>query len=204
MKYDIDAIKKNVKILMENNQPKKMTQEELGEIIGAKQTNISKYLNPNDPARFSLEQLICIAEYFNVTLDWLLNSTTEIKSNLTVKDICNAVPALVESSDILFYLVKYKERCFYHVTNMLDGTEEICDDTRENQYWALFFPNWVKPKTEEEYDYFNAVGNRKDKSIAANKFLHKFQKIYKLYQDNIIDEDDYQHLLKKHLDELNN
>lgn len=153
---------------------------------------------------FSLEQLICIAEHFHVTLDWLLSSTTDTKSNLTITDICNAVPYLVKSGDILFHLVKYEERCLYHVTDMLDGAEHICEDKRENQYWALFFPNWAKPKTEEDIDYFNVVGNRKDKSIAVNKFLHKFQKIYKLYQDSIIDEDDYQHLLRKHLDELNN
>lgn len=52
MSYEINAIKRNVKILMENNTPEKMTQEELGKIIGAKQTNVSKYLNLNDPARF--------------------------------------------------------------------------------------------------------------------------------------------------------
>lgn len=203
MNYDVNAIKKNVKILMENNKPKKMTQDELGEIIGAKQTNVSKYLNPNDSARFSLEQLICIAKYFNVTIDWLLGGESIISSNISLIDICNCIPALVESGDMNFYPINYKEDCFYPIIDPINDTFEMTADKRENSYCALFFPNWIKPKNQNEFEELSEVGNQNSRNVAVNEFLKSFAKIYPLYKNKDIDKEDYQHLLKKHLDKLN-
>lgn len=54
----------------------KITQKQLAESIGASQSNVSDWLNGKTLP--SAEKLVAIADFFNVTVDYLLGRTDEI------------------------------------------------------------------------------------------------------------------------------
>ena len=67
--------------LKELRKSKKITQEELAEIIGVERSSIGKYESPTKPITPSPDVLLRIANYFGVSTDYLLGNE-ENKSNL--------------------------------------------------------------------------------------------------------------------------
>ena len=67
--------------LKELRKSKKITQEELAEIIGVERSSIGKYESPTKPITPSPDVLLRIANYFRVSTDYLLGNE-ENKSNL--------------------------------------------------------------------------------------------------------------------------
>ena len=62
----------------------KITQKQLAESIGASQSNVSDWLNGKTLP--SAEKLVAIADFFNVTVDYLLGRTPPISSAPTLSD----------------------------------------------------------------------------------------------------------------------
>lgn len=58
--------------LKELRKLKKITQEQLADIIGVERSSIGKYESPKKPVIPSTDIQIRIADYFNVTVDYLL------------------------------------------------------------------------------------------------------------------------------------
>ncbi|WP_367277887.1 helix-turn-helix domain-containing protein [Clostridium sp.] len=91
------------KILRELREEKKLTQSELAKFLNVSRASISAYENrTNDP---SLDVLIKMADFFNVSLDYLLGRTPEKFNN-------NLIPT--NDADLISYLQstieKYKSK----------------------------------------------------------------------------------------------
>ena len=71
-KFNRDILNQNIEIQLKK---KNINKSKLAEILGMSQPNVSKALNPNKKKCFTLEQVINIADYFNVTIDSLVGST---------------------------------------------------------------------------------------------------------------------------------
>lgn len=79
-KYDPCAIKYRIKDLMGEHD---VSQRKLAEILGISQPAVSGYLNDMEPERcFSLEQLIKIANHFQVSLDTIIASDSDVVEDL--------------------------------------------------------------------------------------------------------------------------
>lgn len=72
--------------LKELRKNRRLTQEELGEIISVTQQNISKY--ENDVYEIPVDVLIKISHYFNVSIEYLLG-LTEIKRDIAGQVVVN-------------------------------------------------------------------------------------------------------------------
>lgn len=92
MKNTIFILKENIKKLMENHKPK-VTQSQIGKITGATQPQISKYFSDTDNSFFRVDQLIAIADYFEVSIDELAgrNFNSSRKHTSTMRDIIAAL-----------------------------------------------------------------------------------------------------------------
>lgn len=74
----------------------KISQQELGDIVGVSQQSINKYENHNvEPG---LETLVKIAEYFNVSVDFLIGHTDveRLPENLTRFDLNREESKLID------------------------------------------------------------------------------------------------------------
>ena len=89
--YNID-IKRNIRQLMKEHKPE-IKQKTLVDITGLTQSNVSKCLSEEHKNRFTLDQLIAIADYFEVSLDSLIGRNLDnIKQkNATMQDIISAL-----------------------------------------------------------------------------------------------------------------
>lgn len=93
MDYDFSILNKNIKELMERQNPK-LTQLDLADIIDSTQSRVSKVLSNNSKDCFTLEQIIKIAEYFNVSIDELLGTTKN--RQLSMADILTLLCEIYE------------------------------------------------------------------------------------------------------------
>ena len=92
MENNIFMLKENIKKLMENHKPK-VTQTQIGKITGATQPQISKYFSDTDNSFFRVDQLIAIADYFEVSIDELAGRdfNSSRKRTSTMRDIIAAL-----------------------------------------------------------------------------------------------------------------
>ena len=70
-------------------QEKKRTREQLAEIIGDERSSIGKYESPNKPVVPSSDIIVRLAEYFNVSVDYLLGR--EEKPSEKMDDLSNKI-----------------------------------------------------------------------------------------------------------------
>ena len=69
--YDNDILIQNVRKLMEDNN---ITQQQLADILGMSQSNVSKALSESDKKCFTLDQVVGIAKHFRVSIDMLVGN----------------------------------------------------------------------------------------------------------------------------------
>ena len=74
----------NVKGLMQKNGD---SQKVLADIIGCDRSRISKVFSEKDKAFFTIEQLILIAQHYDVSLDYLVGNKTPEKTSFDVADV---------------------------------------------------------------------------------------------------------------------
>lgn len=89
--YNID-IKRNIKKLMKDHKPE-VKQKVIQDITNMTQPNVSRCLDEKHKNRFTLEQLIAIADYFEVSLDSIIgrNLYNVKQKKSTMQDIISAL-----------------------------------------------------------------------------------------------------------------
>ena len=75
-KFDILILKRNINDLLRD---KGTTQQQLADALGMSQSNVSKALSEKDKKCFTVEQIFGIADFFGVSIDWLLGFETAQK-----------------------------------------------------------------------------------------------------------------------------
>lgn len=204
-KFDYVALKRNIKILLKN---RSMTQQQLAEVLGMSQSNVSKALNEEEKKCFTVEQLYDIAEHFNVSMDELLGRSTAKSTPGGQRGIGAFLATVLSSGNAKCTKVKIEERVYdpYHPPY---GPEILEQEEPAHEYWALYFPNYWDPseeaKDEEEFHQLIAeattVGNE-TRNPALNTFIQKYLDILRVYQKGEISKEAYEIVLNDYLSKL--
>lgn len=192
--YDIDILKKNVRSLMDEHGTK---QDDLAKYLEMSQSNVSKALSLKDKKCFTLEQTCNIADYFKVSVDYLVGKRTAY-SAANNREIAEMLVTLIESDAVSFSEVSMTEHVYYPQ----DGryAREECDVDRV--YPSLFFRDYWTPKPFDEdgsqFYELQAFGNFTE-NYAINEFLRKFIQIYTVYKRGELYEETYRAVVQDYL-----
>lgn len=182
-----------------------MSNKEIAKIADCAPGTISKYHSDKYPDFYSVEMLMRLCEYFHVSIDWLMGMDTKRSKSECVetKELCRIISTLHESGDCLFQMVAHKESCFDWIEDIYAPyNSDIEQEIRQNNYCALFFPNYVKAKRDSDYEYFCQEGNTHFKNKLINKFIQKMLKAKKLLEAEGIDSEMYHDLIEKYISDL--
>lgn len=196
-KFNRDILNQNIEIQLKK---KNINKSKLAEILGMSQPNVSKALNPNEKKCFTLEQVINIADYFNVTIDSLIGSpkTDTIVSANNPRDIAAFLAQCIENEKATVAEYSVEETVF---VEDYDPRELFCNykqTTQEVRYPILYFSDYWSPslisETDEEYAELqqeafqcgNQTGN-----VPINNFLRHFLQIHTLYKKGELAEETY-------------
>lgn len=203
--FDYMALKKNIKILIKN---RGMTQQQLAEVLGMSQSNVSKALNEDEKKCFTVEQLYDIAEHFSVSIDELLGRNAAQGTPGGQRGIAAFLAAVLSSGDGKCTRIKVKETVYdpYHPPY---GPEILEQEDPEHEYWALYFPNYWNPseeaKSAEDFHQLMAeatqVGNE-TRNTTLNTFIQKYLEILRVYQKGEISKEAYEIVLNDYLSKL--
>lgn len=177
--FDRNILIRNISALLEN---RKVTQKELGEILGMSQPNISKDLNPNDKKCFTLEQVVNIADYFGVSVDSLVGNDVSVSTKHSPREIGKFLSDLLLSGDAKIREIEIEE--WVSEVDYQESTQE----KRKVKYPAIYLESYRQPQTEDEAIEASQVGND-TWMISVNDFLGKYLKILNVYKHDGLDED---------------
>ena len=156
----------NIEMLMRKQG---INQARLIEATGISQPQMSKGLNRTNKGQLTFEQIWKIADYFKVSIDFLVGrkpESTETES-LPATAVCRQLMQLVESEMVSYKEIEVEEDMY---------TEEYSPDPSDypykwskgiNKYTAFYFSNYINPDTtgfpepmldELQYD-FGTGGN---------------------------------------------
>ena len=198
---DIPMLKQRVYNLM---QEKRITQEALASEIGMTQPNFCRAISFKNSQCFTLEQIFKIAQYFDVSVDYLLGNIKP-KERSTEREICKLFTDLIEKRTLVKVDYSREEEIY-------TPTCHDCEITKKQvSYNAFIFPSYLDPgpldRFDEEqidnlkYDVLYS-GNSDDSNIRINTFFAQYFQIYELFVHNQIGEDLFHEITKKFLDDL--
>ena len=198
---DIPMLKQRVYNLM---QEKRITQEALASEIGMTQPNFCRAISFKNSQCFTLEQIFKIAQYFDVSVDYLLGNIKP-KERSTEREICELFTDLIEKRTLVKVDYSREEEIY-------TPTCRDCEITKKQvSYNAFIFPSYLDPgpldRFDEEqidnlkYDVLYS-GNSDDSNIRINTFFAQYFQFYELFVHNQIGEDLFHEITKKFLDDL--
>lgn len=187
---------KNIEMLMRRQG---INQARLIEATGIPQPQMSKGLNRANKGQLTFEQIWKIADYFNVSIDFLVGrkSATGSATAPTATTICKQLMQLIESDMVSRTEIEVEEDMY---------TEDYWQSPEDypyrwskgsNKYTAFYFSNYINPDTsglaepeldDLQYD-FGTSGNAAKANMQINDFLAYYFKLYDLLKKNDLPKD---------------
>ena len=202
--FNNDILKENVRKLLKEND---MSQETLGKEIGMSQSNICKALSAKDKKCFTVAQIFAIAEYFHVSIDWLVGHRADLNKP-SQRSIGEFLSQLLLAETAKSEVVTVTERVYKPFWSS-DGYPDCTRDKQKNSYKAIYFPNYFDPgqiaKDEDEYQELDSVAcqeGNETRNVALNTFLIKFLQILDIYKAGNLSEEAFQIVMKEYLGQL--
>lgn len=198
--YDTDILNQNIKSLMDN---KNITQAKLADILGMSQSNVSKALSESDKKSFTLDQVVGIAKYFNVSIDMLVGNRRTATVATGPRGIASFLSEIIANHDAKFFPIQIVEDVFDA------GYEPYQSAKREDRkitYPAIYFPSYWKisdygADEAEAYAEASQCGNE-TRMQPINTFLCQFKEIYDIYSNGGLSEGTYRSVLSDLLSHL--
>lgn len=202
---DIPMLKKRIYDLM---QEKRITQEMLATEIGMTQPNFCRAISFKNSQCFTLEQIFKIAQFFDVSVDFLLGNVKP-KERSTEREICELFADLLEKRTLVKVDYSREEEVY---TPTYRENYPDCEITKKQvSYNAFIFPSYLDPGPldrfdEEQIDNLKCdvmySGNSDDSNIRINTFFARYLQIYDLFVHNQMGEDLFHEITEKFLDDL--
>lgn len=179
-------------------------QKELAEIMGCSEGTMSKYLNSDKKDFPTAEMLYNLADYFDVSIDWLLgrSQTSKVRQNLSTRDICKLLISVYETpSSFRFGCHSICESCYYPTENE-SGFVDFNRKQETHTYTALYFPEWDTVESFDEIWIASEIGNNISANVAINKFLRRLIDISKMLKRGDLNKEMYDRLLESYLNDV--
>lgn len=127
---------------------KKMTDTRIADEIGISKASLSKYLNDN--AEIGINSLVKIAEYFNVSFDYLLGFSDIKSPNVELKAVCEYTGL---SEKAIQNIIKYKGDMSDILSTLLSYPEllQLLGEIKEAS-WEIALGDYLKEKDIENRD----------------------------------------------------
>lgn len=195
--FNRDILIQNIEIQLKK---KNITKSKLAEALGMSQPNVSKALNANEKKCFTLEQIVNIADYFNVTIDSLIGSpkVDTIVSADSPRDIAAFLAKCLENEKAKLGLYEVEETVFVEDYDPREPYSPYKQTTQTVSYPILYFSDhWqISDYAETDEDYMELTqeafqcGN-KTANVPINNFLNHFIQIHGLYKKGQLTEETY-------------
>lgn len=205
--FDRAILIQNINKLMDS---KKMTQKQLGDVLHMSQPNVCKALNPKEKKCFTLEQVVNIASFFDVSIDSLIAGDGEHSSiKLTPRSIARFIVNLVEHQYAKVEHIKVKEEMFKPFIDP-EGYQDFHQKTATNDYLAFYLPSYTQIEDYHDapeeiidsiYRMFETSGNDTT-MLPVNSFLKDYLRVRKLYLENKLPEKTYTDIINGFLNKL--
>lgn len=202
---DIPMLKQRIHNLMEE---KRLTQEVLAAEIGMTQPNFSRAISFKNSQCFTLEQIYKIAQYFDVSVDFLLGNVKP-KERSTEREICKLFADLLEKRTLVKIDFSREEEIY---TPTYPNNLPECDiEKKQVTYNAFIFPIHLDPGPldrfdEEQIDNLRSdvlfCGNTDESNTRINTFFARYFQIYELFVHNQMDEELFHEITEKFLEDL--
>lgn len=202
---DIPMLKQRVYDLM---QEKQITQETLASEIGMTQPNFCRAISFKNSQCFTLEQIFKIAQYFDISVDYLLGNVKP-KERSTEREICELFTDLIEKRTLVKVDFSREEEVY---TPTYRDNYPDCNITKKQiSYNAFIFPRHLDPGPldrfdEEQIDNLRSDvlfgGNIDDSNVRINTFFARYLQIYDLFVHNQMGEELFHEITEKFLDDL--
>lgn len=172
-----------LKALMEN----KVTQQQLADVLNIKRQTISLYLN--GASLPPLEKLVDIANYFNVSSDYLLGLTNVKSVQADIKAMCEYTGLSEKSLKVLNMYTDYKSIEALETHPFFETVNKLIENAEESPFSHFINLNNCEPlgmkvidlkKAEEEYnktkriDILTDIANFLDFDAALRNFSVNF------------------------------
>lgn len=184
-------LKQNIRNLLDE---KHISQKQLAAEIGMSQPNMNKRLSlSNDSHYFTLEQVWAIADFFNVSVDYLLGRKVESAAG-TPEDICRFIVALYESGQIEFEKIVKPAVSRHHIVRKQGVYPDFYDDEVTPGYYAVYFPLY-HPKEDyildnlDNFEFGEEYSNLRPENQNINRFLAQYIKLESAHNSGILDDD---------------
>lgn len=202
-----DILITNIEMLMKDKNINKMT---LHRDTGILQPQISKALNRRLKNQFTFDQIITIADYFNVSIDFLLGRKPVIESaeQLSNKEICKMFMQLIENKIISYTEVTPTEIHFVEEQQQQPYDSPYARKTGPVTYTGFYFSKYFQfddwsPEDFSEYgSEYSYSGNLIEKNDEINKFLAYYFQLYRLLQNGDMPKEIFDQAIADRLDKL--
>ncbi len=202
---NFELLEKNIRLLLEK---KRISQQQLAEIAGMTQANVSKSLNPNEKKRFTLDQVYRIAQHFGISIDSLVGNTPTASSTSDIQEAFLFIVKFLCAGNLRTEEMTITEMVYEPHYDQV-GYGECTPYDKENGYLVFFFPDYrrfsdYKLSEQEEVDLhmeFCACGND-TKFYQLNKVLKKMIPLIAQYRDGDISEEAFQMIVDGYLKQL--
>lgn len=198
--FNNDILISNIQKLMSN---RALTQERMAEALGMSQPNFNHAIHSTGGKRFTIEQIFDIAHYFGVSIDWLMGNqgSETITPRAAAEFITKAVTS--GAAKLTPFTVEEDNYC----TDEFTPPGHMQKTTVK--YWAVYFPSFWDPRIDviDEDDLRNKLalaqaGGNETPFWALNAYMDKFESFYELLKSRSMDEEDFQTLVAKHLNRI--
>lgn len=194
---------KNYEMLIENieNLMKEhnIKQSDLIKATKIPQPQMSKGLNRQNKGQFTFEQIWKIADYFKVSIDFLVgrNPDDYVSGSLSIETVCRQLMQLVESDMVTCREIEVEEYMYTEDPYPQPGDYPYIGDKEKNKYIAFYFSNYFNPdlitsdkETLEDLQIeFSMRGNSNETNKEINKFISCFLRLYDLLKKNDLSRD---------------
>lgn len=208
--FDPDILIRNISMLMEDSG---MTQEQLADILGMSQPNVSKALSRKDGKCFTLDQVVGIAKHFGTSVDKLVGNNSEQAVKTGPRGVAAFIASVIESHDAKYTTVEIEEEVYevkqlYNVFNGYENSSEVCQ--KKISYPAIYFPDYWKVPTPSSNQDEEAMALRAEaeqigndsRMMPVNDFIRKFIQIFEIYESKGLDEEAYRVVVENYLSKL--
>lgn len=201
---NFELLQQNIRELIKKND---ITQQELANIAGMTQANVSKALNPGEKKQFTLDQIFRIAQHFGVSIDELTGNKAAKIATTSPGSVLSFITSLMCEKKMKSTTITVEE-CVY-VPHNEHGYTDYEPENRNIEYPAFYFPDYydrsdLAADANEEFELhyeFSSIGN--DTNFKPlNEVLKQFIPLIKLYNRSEIPEEAFKMILDGYISRL--